>query len=188
LYHSHEKEAAMRIPTFGAHTERAIPGTNRPRQRGFTLIEVLCATAVTVIGLISAFYLVALSTTVNSDAKNVAQAYQVAQQEIELLRNMPFATLQLLIFPPTAAGTLETRFIKADGTPDASRPGDAGYPGLAPGLGNLRGGSGGLIISDDSTSGTPKHVTVVVRYTDPGNQQRSAIVGTIIAQGGMGAR
>jgi prepilin-type N-terminal cleavage/methylation domain-containing protein len=183
------KEAAMRVSLLAALKKRGPCVSNRAKRRGFTLIEVVAATAVTVVGLVSTFYLVGLGSTVNSDAKNVSQAYQICQQEIELLRNMPFATLQPLVKASTASGTPESRFLKADGTDDASRPGDTGYPGLIANLGNLRGGSGGVIITNDATaSNQAKHVTVVVRWTDPNNQARSAIVGTIIAQGGMGAR
>lgn len=164
-------------------------GTHRAKRRGFTLIEVVCATAVTVIGLVSAFYLVGLSTGVNSDAKNAAQAYQAAQQEIELVRNIPFATLTTIVKASTPSGTPEARFLEPDGTDDASRPGDTGYPGLIPSLANLPNGRGGIIITDDATAAAQaKHVTVVIRWTEKGGQERSAIVGTIIAQGGMNAR
>jgi hypothetical protein len=164
-------------------------------------VEVLCAIVLTVVGIVSAFYLVAISTVGNSDARNMAQAYQAAQLEIELVRNIPFATLQTIIKAPTPAGTQEARFLKADGTSDASRPGDAGYPGQIPNLANLSGGSGGVIITNDSNgtsttlgpNGTTatypaKHVTVIVRWTDPNKQPRYAVMGTIIAQGGIGAR
>jgi prepilin-type N-terminal cleavage/methylation domain-containing protein len=187
--------------------EKLIGGTRRLRadrtprktkRRGFTLIEVVCATAVTVIGLVSTFYLVGISTGINGDAKNTAQAYQVAQQEIELIRNMPFATLQPITKPSTAAGTPESRFLTTAGGDDASRPGDSGYPGLTNGLGsncglaNLRNGRGGVIITNDTTVSADttvqsqvKHVTVVVRWTEPSGQERSAIVGTIVTLGGM---
>ena len=164
-------------------------GRHRARQRGFTLIEVMCALVVTVVGLVAAFYLVAFSSKVNSDARNVSRAYQVCQQEIELLRNMPYATLQPIVRASTASGTPESQFLTAAGGDDASRPGVAGYPGLMANLGTLSGGSGGVIITNDETAlDQAKHVTVVVRWMDPGNQARSAIVGTIIAQGGIGAR
>lgn len=179
----------MRITLLAAPNRRGPCVSKGAKRRGFTLIEVVAATAVIVVGLVSTFYLVGLGSTVNSDARNVSLAYQVCQQEIELLRNVPFATLQPVVKASTAAGTPESRFLKPDGTDDASRPGDTGYPGLIANLGNLRGGSGGVIITNDATaSDQAKHVTVVVRWTDPNKQTRSAIVGTIIAQGGMGAR
>lgn len=179
----------MRVSSRATPKRRGPCVYNRAKQRGFTLIEVMCAIVVTVVGLVAAFYLVGFSSTVTSDARNVARAYQVCQQEIELLRNMPYATLKPIVKASTASGTPESRFLTANGANDASRPGDAGYPGLIANLSTLSGGSGGVIITNDATAlDQAKHVTVVVRWMDPGNQARSAIVGTIIAQGGMGGR
>lgn len=185
----------------GAPNSRVNRTQLRAKRRGFTLLEVVCATAVTVVGLVSAFYLVGISTGVNSDAKNMSQAYQVAQQEIELIRSMPFTTLQPITKAPTASGTPEARFLTTSGGDDASRPGDGGYPGLSNGLGancglgNLRNGRGGVIITNDTTVSSDsaiqsqvKHVTVVVRWTEAGGQERSAVVGTIVTLGGMDAR
>lgn len=185
----------------GARPACPIRTPRRAKRRGFTLLEVVFATAVTVVGLVSSFYLVGLSTGVNSDAKNMAQAYQVAQQEIELIRAMPFTTLQPITKASTPSGTPEARFLTTAGGDDASRPGDSGYPGLANGLGsncglaNLQNGRGGVIItndtsvsSDTSVQSQVKHVTVVVRWTDAGARERSAIVGTIVTLGGMDVR
>jgi len=172
------------------------------RARGFTLIEVICATVLLTTGLMSAFYMVGLGTSVNADAKNMALAYQVAQQEIEILRNIPwepsgtFGGLGSLYLPafssPDSAGCYERRFLQPIGVYDASRPGDVNYngrtyPGLVPALSQLPNGRGGLVITNPTT-GLYKNVTVVVRWTDPGNRERVIAVATSIAKGGIDPR
>ena len=164
--------------------------TRRPR--GFTLVEVMAATLLTTIGLMAVFYLVGLGTAINTDARNTAQAYQAAQQEIEIIRNMPYTatgTFTGLINLSRAASTPEARFIRPDGTDDASRPRDNGYPGLVPAPARLPNASGGVIITNDATAGNKvKNVTVVVRWTDRGNEQRNVMLGTQISQGGIDPR
>ncbi|HEY3266915.1 MAG TPA: hypothetical protein VGM37_08315 [Armatimonadota bacterium] len=161
---------------------------------GFTLIEVLAATFVTTVGLLAAFYLVGLGASVNTDAKITAQAYQAAQQEVEVIRNMPFNAdgafggLISLTRPASTSTTPEYRFLKPDGTDDASRPGDAGYPGLVPALANLPNGRGGVIITAGDAGRICRNVTVVVRWTDRGGLERNVCIGTIIANGGIDPR
>ena len=149
------------------------------KRRGFTLIEVMAATMVLTVGLLAAFYLMGLGTSVNTDSKTTAQAYQAAQQEIEILRNIPYATLSA-ISRPTEAG----KFVTPAGGVDASSPGDTGYPGLVPALKNLPNGRGHLMM----TGTDYKNITVIVRWTDPGPMERQVVVGTIIAEGGIDPR
>lgn len=171
-----------------------------PRRRGtggFTLIEVLAATVLLSTGLMAAFYMVGLGTSVTTDSKHMAQAYQAAQQEIEILRNIPwgpnggFGGLGTLVrnpyASPDAAKCYEDRFLRPNGDADASRPGDTGYPGLVPALAKLPNGRGGLIVTDPG-SGAYKNVSVVVRWTDPGEVERVIAVSTSIAKGGIDPR
>lgn len=167
---------------------------------GFTLIEVLAATFVTTVGLISTFYLVGVGTSVNTDAKATAQAYQAAQQEIEIIRNMPynptgnFCGLIALNRPAPSGSNPESRFLQSDGSDDASRPGDTGfangvsYPGLVSALASLPNGRGGVIITDATPDHLCKNVTVVVRWTDKGGTERNVAVGTMVSNGGIDPR
>jgi hypothetical protein len=41
------------------------------------------------------------------------------------------------------------------------------------------------VSADTTVQSQVKHVTVVVRWTEPSGQERSAIVGTIVTLGGM---
>lgn len=181
----------MKWPRCLGHEKR-----RRPRvERGFSLVEVMGATVIVTVGLLATLALMLTGTTVNADAKRMAQAYQAAQQEIELLRNMPyrstgaFAGLASVQKPASTNNTVEARFLKPDGADDASRPGDTGYPGLVPALAQLPSGAGGLIITDDPMAGNQcKRVTVIVRWKDPGNVDRSVAVGTMIAEGGIDPR
>lgn len=169
--------------------------TRRRMRRGFTLIEVMAATFMVTFGLVAAYFLVGLGTATNLDAKHTALAYQAAQQEIEFIRNMPyqgsdtFTGLQSLTRAAPAANVKEARFLKEDGSADASRPGDTGYPGYVKSLAELPNGSGGVIITNDATAGNLcKHVTVVVRWSDKGNLQRAIAVKTLISMGGIDPR
>lgn len=169
--------------------------TRRTAPRGLTLIEVVISLTVVTVGLVSAFYLFAVSRVSLTDARNTTQAYFAAQQELEIIRNMPyqsngsFGGLISLYRPSTAAGTPEGRFLKPDGTDDASRPGDVGYPGLVLPLANLPNGTGGVIITDHPYAGNQcKVVTVVVRWSDRGNVQRQATLSSVIANGGINPR
>lgn len=164
-------------------------------RRGFTLIEVMAATFMVTFGLVAAYYLVGLGTTTNMDAKHMTLAYQAAQQEIEFIRNMPFqgsetfTGLQSLTKLAPPIGSKEARFLKEDGSADASRPGDTGYPGYVKSLAELPKGSGGVVITDDPAAGNLcKHVTVIVRWSDRGNLQRSVAVKTLVSMGGIDPR
>lgn len=177
-----------------------IARSHRSRRRGaqgFALIEVLGATILLTTGLMAAFFMVGLGTSVTTDSKHMAQAYQAAQQEIEILRNIPwgpnggFGGLGTLVrapyTTPDSAKCYESRFLRSNGDPDASRPGDTGYPGLVPALAKLPNGRGGLIVTNPA-SGTYKNVSVVIRWTDPGNKERVIAVATSIAKGGIDPR
>lgn len=152
--------------------------TLRQRGLGFSLVEVLGATTVLTVGLTAAFYLVGLGTSINTSSKLTSQAYQAAQQEIEILRNMPYDTLA------SVARSSEGRFVTPEGGEDASLPGDTGYPGSVSALAKLPGGRGGLLLSGTDS----RKATVVVRWIEPGGVGRRVVIGTVISKGGIDPR
>jgi type II secretory pathway pseudopilin PulG len=58
------------------------------RERGFSLLEVLCATTILIVGLAALAQLVAVSTRINSSAKTTTIATLVAAQKMEQLRSL----------------------------------------------------------------------------------------------------
>jgi prepilin-type N-terminal cleavage/methylation domain-containing protein len=61
----------------------------RANQRGFTLMEMLLATTIVVIGLVAVAQLVPSSIMQNSNNRNDGTALVFAQREMELLREQP---------------------------------------------------------------------------------------------------
>lgn len=71
-------------------TRKPQTGTNgRIAQRGFTLIEMLIATVIILIGLVAVAQLVPASVLLNSNNRNDATALIFAQHVLEGLRNQP---------------------------------------------------------------------------------------------------
>jgi prepilin-type N-terminal cleavage/methylation domain-containing protein len=160
--------------------------------RAFTLIEVMAATVLVGVGMMASYFLLALGTKTNSDARYTALAYQAAQQEIEFVRNMPFQGSSsfsgLQSMTRTASGSDLPRFVTETGSDDASRPNDANYPGYVTALRSLPEGTGGLLVSNDPTAGNKlKHVTAIVRWKD-GKQTREIAVKTYVSLGGIDPR
>lgn len=62
-------------------------------QRGFTLIEMLIATAIVLVGLVAVAQLVPTSVLLNSNNRNDAAALVFAQRELEALRELPLPTM-----------------------------------------------------------------------------------------------
>ena len=63
--------------------------TMRASQRGFTLIEMLLATAIVIVGLVAVAQLVPSSVLLNSNNRNDGTALVFAQREMELIREQP---------------------------------------------------------------------------------------------------
>lgn len=125
-------------------------------KRGFTLIEVLGATVVLVVGLLAAFYLTAQGTAMNTDSKAVIAAHLAAQKQVETLRNTPWDSIAI------------------------------GTRSFSPAATNLPSPTGTLTVVDHGDgSGQLKDATVVVGWKDRGGAARSVVVATTIGQGGM---
>lgn len=79
--------------------------------KGFTLVEVLIATAVIAIIGLSILGTIILFSKYSQEAKETVQAQNLANQQIELLHNMPYdslATISGPIYPPGTLQDLQT--------------------------------------------------------------------------------
>lgn len=63
--------------------------SNRSRERGFTLVEMLMATAIVIVGLVAVAQLVPSSVMLNSNNRNDGTALVFGQREIEMMREQP---------------------------------------------------------------------------------------------------
>jgi prepilin-type N-terminal cleavage/methylation domain-containing protein len=72
-------------------TERKIAG-RRKSQQGFTLVEMLIATVVVLVGLVAVAQLVPVSVLMNSNNRNDGTALVFAQRQMEALREQPLTS------------------------------------------------------------------------------------------------
>lgn len=93
------------------HTHRArLTGSGRPRrdraQGGFSLIEILIAMTVTLIGLAGLMSLYTTAVTANARSTSTINASVVAQQTMEELRSMPVLAPSTGYDGPTLENTI----------------------------------------------------------------------------------
>lgn len=74
------------------------------RQRGFTLIEILLAIVVLLVGIVAVAQLVPASINSNSVNRNDSSALVFAQRQMDLFRNQPLNTL---LAPPSFTETID---------------------------------------------------------------------------------
>ena len=94
----------------------AQPSRTLSDDAGFTLVEVLIATLVLVVGLVSVAQLLAVSVVMNSDARSATSATQQAQTKIDELMKASFTTPAVQI---NAADTLSSNVANYFDTPAA---------------------------------------------------------------------
>lgn len=68
-------------------------GVRSGTERGFTLVEMLIAVVIVVVGLVAVAQLVPVSVQMNSNNRNDGTALVFAQQELETLREQPLTSL-----------------------------------------------------------------------------------------------
>jgi len=73
---------------------------NAKSNRGFSLIEVLVATSLLVVGFAAVAYLLIAATAVNGSARHATQAATLAQEKMEELRGLPIDDGALSRSPP----------------------------------------------------------------------------------------
>ncbi|MFI5097034.1 MAG: prepilin-type N-terminal cleavage/methylation domain-containing protein [Candidatus Acidiferrales bacterium] len=69
------------------------PSNSRYAERGFTLTELLIATAIILVGLVAVAQLVPASVMLNSNNRSNATALVLAQRQLEAMREVPLATI-----------------------------------------------------------------------------------------------
>jgi len=67
------------------------PSNSRNPERGFTLTELLIATAIVLVGLVAVAQLVPASVMLNSNNRSNATALVLAQRQLEAMREVPLA-------------------------------------------------------------------------------------------------
>ncbi|MDH7571465.1 MAG: prepilin-type N-terminal cleavage/methylation domain-containing protein [Armatimonadota bacterium] len=65
----------------------------RRRQGGFTLIEVMIAICIVVIGLLGVFQALGSTILTNADARNRSLALRFAERQLEAVRDLPFSSI-----------------------------------------------------------------------------------------------
>jgi len=68
------------------------PSNSRNAERGFTLTEMLIATAIILVGLVAVAQLVPASVMLNSNNRNDATALVLAQRQLEAMREVPMSS------------------------------------------------------------------------------------------------
>jgi len=147
----------------------------RARQAGFTIIEVVVAVLVVVIGSLATFGLLSAATKNTARAKATQVALDRAQQEIERLRSLRNKELALTATPPPSSDPLNPDYRVSGGSFNLNREGTADYAPLVAEGRELYGGGvvEGAAVSPGPTPFTSGDVTgEVYRYIVWRNDER----------------
>ncbi|HXR33310.1 MAG TPA: prepilin-type N-terminal cleavage/methylation domain-containing protein [Verrucomicrobiae bacterium] len=100
------------------------PSNSRKCERGFTLTEMLIATAVILVGLVAVAELVPVSVMLNSNNRNDATALVLAQRQLEAMREVPMSSTTFMdplgvLCPPSTTCSIgdPTQPLQAVGSP-----------------------------------------------------------------------
>ena len=117
------------------------------REAGFTIVEVLVATLVVVIGALAAFGMLSDAVKNTARAKATQVALDLAQQEVEALHSLSNKELALTGVPPHSTDSLspDYRVNSGQGTFALSREPVATYKKLVRNGGEIEGSSGKVI-------------------------------------------
>jgi type II secretory pathway pseudopilin PulG len=90
---AHNCEPSGSLPAAASPSSR----TRRDSEGGFTLVEVIVAAMILVVGLLSLAQLLVVTIRAESLARNGAEATRLAQGQLDALMKVPFADPQLAI-------------------------------------------------------------------------------------------
>jgi prepilin-type N-terminal cleavage/methylation domain-containing protein len=106
------------------HLRRSKTATARARRdRGFTLVEMLIATVIVVVGLVAVAQLVPTSMMMNANNRSDGTALVIAQRQMEALRAIPLSTTSFTDPSGVICPVASTCFAG-----DPSQPGVVGSP------------------------------------------------------------
>jgi prepilin-type N-terminal cleavage/methylation domain-containing protein len=129
-------------------------------EHGFTIIEVMVAAMILVIGALTTFGLLSAATRNTQRAKATQVALDRAQQEIEALRAIPNEELALTASPAHSSDSLNPNYRVSNNTFAVQRQPVGSYRNLVVNGGVLYGGSGEEgVIKDGIVSPGPVHFT-----------------------------
>jgi type IV pilus assembly protein PilV len=89
---------------------------SKKREQGFTLVEIMVAVALLLIGLLGVAQMQIMNTITNSTANQRTTAITLAQDQIELLRSRPYANIGASPFSDTS-GMYTRSWTVANDTP-----------------------------------------------------------------------
>lgn len=127
-------------------------------KKGMTLIEVLVAVSITIVTLLSLYGTLTYGMAINTHTKNKTVAYNVASQEMEILRTTAFSSLS-----NQSAGP---------------------FIGTVQDLDKLPSSSGKLTIEDYQSDSKIKKITIQVLWRESGSQKNIKLV-TLISKEGL---
>jgi prepilin-type N-terminal cleavage/methylation domain-containing protein len=125
------------------------------REAGFTIVEVLVAILILVIGALATFGLLTDAIRNTQRAKGTQVALDRAQQEIEALRSLPYQQLALTATPAAETNRLSPNYRVLGGTFALVREPPSSYANMVVNGGKLYGGGfveGGLVKPEESFS------------------------------------
>ena len=136
----------------------ALKNNKKINQSGVTFIELIIAVSVLSIGILGLYLVIIFGIGVNRQAKNLALSYEIANKEIETIRNTAYSDL-----------TNQT---------------DGNFYSDSTDLSKLPSGSGKLTIENYEGSDKVKKIIVTVTWQEQ-NVTKTTTLTTLAAEGGI---
>jgi Tfp pilus assembly protein PilV len=176
-------DAAASRPRLRVASALARFGRRLRAEEGFTIIEVIVATLVLVIGLLTAFLALNVALHSSSDVREREQGVSLARQVIEDARSIPYSQLSSSNLVSTLQGFPGLANTGSGSTWTVSRPTSNGYPYTITASLSFLSSSGW---SSQNTTGTYiKQVTVTVSWNSFQGASHSYTETTLVSQAGQ---